>query len=462
MSNKVSSINKLKKLISNQKNNNIINQSIQSIFNNNSIKDYDLYEILLLIFTHNKPNMFSYIVSRFKFNEKFENYEGMNLLMKLCSKHVPSIPNKEVSKYKNNLVQLINEKESLNNSKEYTYTKEKKITVFIDLLLKNNFNPNYISEINGSTATIILFDTNTILFEILFLPIITFNYENNSKYTVLMNACYYSNISIIDKVLEMMEKYRPKKSSESTVKSKINPIVLDYESSDGYTALMVASINSNKDIIKKLIDKGADINYMSKKTKETPLIIACKNGHIDNITTLLDYGANIDYKLNDTSTIDFCKNTKTRTNIIKHMEEHKYSSIIIRNSNLPSPPNISTIYLVKGMLDKAKQKRDEILANSEYNNNNKKNKALLREGRIKVLRYSKSSNTYSYVYILYSRENTIDMYLKWNHKHPSYTNISINNSSNGPKQFILKTKVSEDQQIMIVSKTEFDKRVALI
>ena len=54
------------------------------------------------------------------------------------------------------------------------------------------------------------------------------------------------------------------------------------------------------------------------------------------------------------------------------------------------------------------------------------------------------------------------MYLKWNHKHPSYTNISINNSSNGPKQFILKTKVSEDQQIMIVSKTEFDKRVALI
>jgi ankyrin repeat protein len=281
MSNNVSSINKLKNWILKQKNNNINNQSIQSIFTTNSIKENDLYEILLSIFTYNKPNMFSYILSRFQFNENFENDQGMNLLMELCSNH---ISNKE------------------------------KITDFIKLLLENNFNPNYISQQNGYTATIILFNTDRILFEILFLPIIKFNYENNSKYTVLMNACYYSNISIVRNVLEMMKKYRPIKSSELT----INPLVLDYESSDGYTALMIASINSNKDIIQILINEGANINYISKKTKETPLIIACKNGHINNITTLLDCGANIDYKLNKTPTIDFCKNIETKKKIIMY------------------------------------------------------------------------------------------------------------------------------------------------
>jgi hypothetical protein len=62
----------------------------------------------------------------------------------------------------------------------------------------------------------------------------------------------------------------------------------------GYTPIAWACEEGHLEIAETLIAAGADINAASKKYKRTPLIAAAANGHLDIVKLLIKSGANVD------------------------------------------------------------------------------------------------------------------------------------------------------------------------
>ncbi len=60
----------------------------------------------------------------------------------------------------------------------------------------------------------------------------------------------------------------------------------------GFTPLCLACQNSHAEIVKILIDKGADLHQANKKGR-TPLFIACQNDHEEIVQILIDKGADV-------------------------------------------------------------------------------------------------------------------------------------------------------------------------
>jgi ankyrin repeat protein len=74
-----------------------------------------------------------------------------------------------------------------------------------------------------------------------------------------------------------------------------------FTDNDGNTPLLLASLSGQKDLVKALIDEGADINEKNKYG-QTPLIYASRGSHIEIIKLLLSQGADVNKKYNQSST----------------------------------------------------------------------------------------------------------------------------------------------------------------
>ena len=68
---------------------------------------------------------------------------------------------------------------------------------------------------------------------------------------------------------------------------------IDTLQGSGMTALMLACLSGRTDVVKLLLEEGADVD---KATADgwTPLIIACRNGHTDVVKVLVKEGADVD------------------------------------------------------------------------------------------------------------------------------------------------------------------------
>lgn len=89
---------------------------------------------------------------------------------------------------------------------------------------------------------------------------------------------------------------------------------------DNFTPLTKACLYGNKEIIRLLIKKGADVNYREPLNKDTPLIYLLRsywsidNKDIETIKLLLEYGAdsnNIKNKIGYTA-LDYAKKSKNK------------------------------------------------------------------------------------------------------------------------------------------------------
>jgi ankyrin repeat protein len=83
-----------------------------------------------------------------------------------------------------------------------------------------------------------------------------------------------------------------REKSDNVAKALLADSKTDIEKLDasGENALMLAAFNGDIDLVKALIDKGAEVN----KKGWAPLHYACANGHDDIVKLLLDHSAYID------------------------------------------------------------------------------------------------------------------------------------------------------------------------
>ena len=65
---------------------------------------------------------------------------------------------------------------------------------------------------------------------------------------------------------------------------------------------MLLKVEMHK-FVQMLIDKGAHVDIMEEGNGHTPLLLACENGHINVVKALLQNGANVNEKSRDGSTV---------------------------------------------------------------------------------------------------------------------------------------------------------------
>ncbi|XP_044262237.1 ankyrin repeat and death domain-containing protein 1A-like isoform X2 [Tribolium madens] len=102
--------------------------------------------------------------------------------------------------------------------------------------------------------------------------------RDKKHYTLLMCAARNNRITIVDFLIDTLEDTR-----------------VDAVDIDGQTALFHAAMGGHIEIIKRLIDLGANLNKKNKENK-TALHVACERGHCDVADLLLTHEADMEAK----------------------------------------------------------------------------------------------------------------------------------------------------------------------
>lgn len=71
---------------------------------------------------------------------------------------------------------------------------------------------------------------------------------------------------------------------------------LEHRDKKGFTALILAATAGHVHIVNELLDAGANIESQSERTKDTPLSLACSGGRLYVVQTLVERGANIEHR----------------------------------------------------------------------------------------------------------------------------------------------------------------------
>ena len=106
----------------------------------------------------------------------------------------------------------------------------------------------------------------------------------------------------------MFEIKRSSDRQDYLIKNASNKGIINMEDGNGNTPLMYAAENGNKDIVKLLIDKGANVNKQDKNGK-TPLMYAVVKGNKDIVKLLIENGAIVNKQNKDgQKALDYVEN----------------------------------------------------------------------------------------------------------------------------------------------------------
>ena len=214
------------------------------------------------------------------------------------------------------------------------------------------------------------------------------NKKNNNDETSLIIACKQGHITIVKYLVENGADVNKEMNNDrillyhnfSTCKSgfvirySLDSFVGYYKKyivKRGFTPLFYVCEKGHIDIVKYLVEHGANINK-EDKNDWTPLFWACKEGHKDIVECLVEQGVNVNKEDNDgwTPLILACK--EGHKDIVKYLVEHgvdlniegnNHWTFLMLNACQEGHKNI-----VGYLLDKNKEK-----INSLYRRNNKQN-----------------------------------------------------------------------------------------
>ena len=126
----------------------------------------------------------------------------------------------------------------------------------------------------------------------------THTYTDVSNVTPLVIAAMYGHIQVVD---ILIQKFHVDLEQTGTVKYA-------FETQEGATALVCAAAENHFDIVKYLVQHGADVNHCTDQNS-SPLRDACMDGNVDMAQYLLDHGADIRtaYKNTNTCLIEACR-----------------------------------------------------------------------------------------------------------------------------------------------------------
>lgn len=124
-------------------------------------------------------------------------------------------------------------------------------------------------------------------------------YATNCRHeTPLLLAVVKEHIPIIIHLLSeaILPNQNVRNGTETNILDK-NRIYINMESQNGETPLSCAIKKENLDIVKILLEKGADVNYVDKKGRHlTPLFSALETENKDIVEMLLEKDANVNFK----------------------------------------------------------------------------------------------------------------------------------------------------------------------
>lgn len=87
---------------------------------------------------------------------------------------------------------------------------------------------------------------------------------------------------------------------------------------NGTAPLMLAATNGHLDVVKFLVDKGADVNAKDHKGG-TPLMAAAREGHLDMVKFLVEKGADVNARGNDGETP---LTLATKQDVVEFLKQH--------------------------------------------------------------------------------------------------------------------------------------------
>ena len=99
-------------------------------------------------------------------------------------------------------------------------------------------------------------------------PSCNINFETSDGYTVLIWASIYFHPEIVRTLLQ-------------------HGALIDYETKTGKTALIAASLFGEVSAVQMLLSAGAMVDYRTKDEENSALLCAAKNGHINIVKALI-------------------------------------------------------------------------------------------------------------------------------------------------------------------------------
>ena len=132
------------------------------------------------------------------------------------------------------------------------------------------------------------------------------NEKDREKDTALMKACRDCNA--VNVVVFLLE-------NGANINDK------EYRDTIDQTPLIIAAFNGCRDIVKMLLDAGANIEHKNDQG-ENALISAVQEGHIDTVKLLLDAGADVNQSNTDGETaLDLAIRLRQKKELIELLRE---------------------------------------------------------------------------------------------------------------------------------------------
>ena len=129
-----------------------------------------------------------------------------------------------------------------------------------------------------------------------------------------------------------------------------NGAEIDIKNNNGNTALMLASNYGHKDIVELLLDNGANYNIVNHGIQNTALMMASNNGHADVVQLLLNKGSDPNKINEEGTTALMIASYNGYTDIVKLLLENGsntkkgYMQMLWSKPKKPANPNLKDIH----------------------------------------------------------------------------------------------------------------------